>query len=243
MRLLIVSYLAGILTAAAPCILPLLPIIIGGTVIGENKKKQWWRPFVIISSLALSILVFTFLLKASTALLGVPQYIWNTISGLIVLLLGIGIVFPNTWEKIALKTGLYKSSNGYMNKILSRNNSLTKDILIGSSLGPVFSSCSPTYALIVAIVLPESLLRGTTYLISYVLGLSSILLLIAFAGQSVSSRLNWMSNPESKFRKIIGILFILVGLAVITGLDRDLQAFVIENGWYNPIMRIEENLQ
>lgn len=218
MHLLVVSYFAGILTAAAPCILPLLPIIVGGTVI-DGKKKQWWRPLVITGSLAASVVVFTLLLKATTSLLGVPQIVWNSLSGIIVLLFGFSLLFPHAWEVIALKSGLYGKSNSLMQKTGSKQG-LLKDALLGASLGPVFSSCSPTYALIVAVVLPQSFAKGLSYLIAYALGLATILLIIAVAGQSLVSKLGWLSNPSGWFRRFIGVLFVIVGIAVLTGLDR-----------------------
>jgi cytochrome c-type biogenesis protein len=243
MHLLVVSYFAGILTVAAPCILPLLPIIVGGSIAYDDSKKQWWRPLVITGSLASSVVLFTLLLKATTSLLGVPQIIWNGISGIIVLLFGISLFFPYLWEWFALKSGIYGQSNRLMQKSGHTNPGLLKDILIGASLGPVFSSCSPTYALIVAVVLPTSFYQGLSYLIAYALGLATILLLIALAGQSLVKKLGWLSNPAGLFRKVIGVLFIIVGLAVLTGLDRRFQSYVLENGWYDPIMKLEQRLE
>src|SRR5688572_24474266 len=99
MALLILSFIAGVLTVAAPCILPLLPVIIGGSLLesDNDKKRQWFRPLVIAISLAVSIILFTLLIKASTALLGVPQIVWQILSGLIVLLLGLNYLWPEAW--------------------------------------------------------------------------------------------------------------------------------------------------
>jgi cytochrome c biogenesis protein CcdA len=41
--LLFTSFLAGLLTVIAPCILPLLPVIVGGSLTGKNK----WKPLII----------------------------------------------------------------------------------------------------------------------------------------------------------------------------------------------------
>lgn len=243
MELFIVSYFAGLLTVAAPCILPLLPVILGGSVLEYDSKKKWYRPLVITGSLVLSVFIFTLLLKASTALLNIPQYTWSIISGAIVILLGVGTLFPHTWELLSQKIGLQKKSSQLMAKSSGQKSMLAKDVIMGSSLGPVFSSCSPTYALIVAVILPESLPQGLLYLSSYVLGLGSALLLIAYFGQTLISKLNWLSNPSGTFRKVIGLLFIIVGIMVITGFDKDIQAFVIEKGWYGPIERFEQNLR
>ena len=138
--------------------------------------------------------------------------------------------------KLNLKTNSLLSSS-------YKKQGLARDILMGAALGPVFSSCSPTYALIVAVILPLSFAKGIAYLIAYALGLASILLVIGLAGQIIVSKMGWLSNPKNFLHKIVGGLFIVVGLSVIFGLDRDLQTYVLDQGWYDPIMKIEESLR
>lgn len=242
-ELVILSFVAGVLTVAAPCILPVLPIIIGGTTtINGKSQKTWFRPLVITGSLAVSIILFTLLLKATTALLGVPQMVWNVIAGGIVLLFGLNLLFPTVWEKLMIYSNLSLTSNKLLDSSLSHKG-IARDILLGASLGPIFSSCSPTYALIVATILPRSFAEGLLYLCVYALGLAAVLLIVAVAGQSAVKKLGWVSNPNGWFRKTVGILFVIVGISVIFGLDRQLQAFVLEQGWYDPIMKIEQQLE
>jgi cytochrome c-type biogenesis protein len=237
METLIVSFIAGAFTVAAPCILPLLPVIVGGTAVAGGKN-QWFRPLVITGSLAVSVIAFSLLLKATTALLGVPQSVWNVISGGIVLLFGVNLLFPSAWEKLSLKSGLYAASNK-LSTVPYAHTGLARDILLGASLGPIFSSCSPTYALIIAVILPQSFAAGFANLTAYALGLASVLLLIAVAGQSVTQKLGWAANPRGGFKKALGVIFIAVGTAVIFGFDKAVQAFVLEQGWYDPIQKIE----
>lgn len=238
MALLILSFAAGVLTVAAPCILPLLPVIVGGSVV-RDKKPSWQRPLIIASSLALSVVVFTLLLKATTSLLGVPQIVWQIFSGVIVLLFGLNLLFPLVWEKLAAK--VYIKSNRILSSSFAKKG-FYGDTLIGLSLGPVFSSCSPTYALIVATVLPASFARGFIYLLAYAVGLAAALLVIAYAGQAIVQKLGWLSNPYGWFRKVIGILFIIVGVSVLFGWDKRVQSFVLEQGWYDPVSRLERSL-
>ena len=239
METLIVSFVAGAFTVAAPCILPLLPVIVGTTVVQDGKKqRQWFRPLVITASLAVSVIVFSLLLKATTALLGVPQYVWSIISGGIVLLFGINLLLPSLWEKISLKSGLYGASNK-LSALPYAHKGLARDVLLGASLGPIFSSCSPTYALIIAVILPQSFGAGLANLVAYALGLAAVLLLIAIAGQSVTQKLGWAANPGSGFKKVLGVIFILVGLAVLFGIDKQVQTYVLEQGWYDPIQKLE----
>lgn len=244
MLLLIISFLAGALTVAAPCILPLLPVIVGGAVspVDDKNRGKWSRPLVITASLAVSVIVFSLLLKASTALLGVSTMVWQSISAVIVILLGLNFLVPVMWEKLALKTGLANRPNQFL-AATSYQKGVFRDVLIGGALGPIFTSCSPTYALIVASILPTTLIRGFIYLLAYAAGLSLMLLLIALLGRAFVSRLGWLANPSGTFRRFIGVVFIIVGLAVLFGLDKKAQTFVLDKGWYNPISNFEQNLR
>lgn len=233
MELFIVSFVAGVLTVLAPCILPLLPVIVGGSSLDQ---KDWRRPVIITVSLAVSVIVFTLLLKTGTTLLMIPPYIWQIVSGGIVVLFGLSLLFENVWARAAVKLNL--SSNKLLGKAAQQHGWLGA-ILVGVALGPVFSSCSPTYALIVAGVLPASFGEGMLYLLAYALGLSTILLLIALLGQQAVRKLGWASNPHGWFKRVLAVIFIAVGLAVIFGIDKAVQTYVVESGWYDPISTFE----
>lgn len=244
MALLVLSFIAGVLTVAAPCILPLLPVIVGGSLLTSTKEKsdaQWLRPLVISASLAGSVVLFTLILKGTTALLGVPQFVWQLFSGVIIVLLGVSFLLPGVWEKISVVNKLNLGSNRFLGKAYA-SKGRSKDILIGFSLGPVFASCSPTYALIVAAVLPVAFLQGLAYLVAYATGLASTLLVVSYLGQATIAKLAWLSNPTGWFSRLIGVTFVIVGLAVLFGLDKKVQTYVLDQGWYAPISSLEQRL-
>ena len=243
MALLVFSFVAGMLTIAAPCILPLLPIIVGGSVVSDSSQgKDWRRPVVITASLAVSVVIFTLLLKATTALLGIPQEVWQVISGVIVLLFGIHLTFPRIWEKAALRSGLTTNTQRWMGSA-SGQKGYRGEILLGASLGPIFNSCSPTYALIVAAILPASFEVGVAYLMAYSIGLATALLAVAYFGRALTRKLGWYANPDGRIRKVIGVLFVAVAIMVLFGFDKSLQAYVLEQGWYDPISNLEERFR
>lgn len=239
MTLLVVSFLAGVLTVLAPCILPLLPIIIGGSVGGEDHKDRL-RPVIIAASLAGSIVLFTLALKVSTAFIDIPQSAWSIISGVIILFFGLISVFPEWWEKFAAKFNLQGKSNELLDKS-NQKKSRWGEVLLGASLGPVFSSCSPTYFLILATVLPESFSTGLVYLIAYALGLSLVLFLVSIFGQALVSRLGWAADPKGWFKRGLGILFLLVGILILTGADKQLQTKLLDAGFFD-VTKIEQKL-
>jgi cytochrome c biogenesis protein CcdA len=233
MTLLSVAFFAGMLTVLAPCVLPLLPVIIG-TSISERGKST---PYVVILSLALSIILFTFLLKVSTAFIAVPPEVWMYLSGTILGVFGITLVFPSLWERAPGLQLLSNKSNTLLGKGFSKK-SIWGNVLVGASLGPIFATCSPTYFVILASVLPTSFALGTLYLFVYTLGLSLILLLIALLGERCSSRLGWLANPHGWFKRIVGIVFIVLGLMIAFGLEKKLETKILDSGYFD-VTRVE----
>lgn len=237
----IVAFFAGVLTVLAPCVLPLLPIIIGGNASAsskETKRDTLRRTFLIVASLAVSVFVFSLLLKGTTTLIGVPDAFWRWISGGIVILLGIHFLYPNLWLNLMLKTGLGLKSQQVLAGT-NRSAKPTSSILTGAALGPVFTSCSPAYALILAVVLPSSWVLGSLYLLAYVAGMSLTIGLVAYYGARLTRKMGWAMNEHGVFAKVIGVVFIVVGVFVLTGGDKALQAWLLENGAYDGASGLE----
>lgn len=246
LTLLLVAFLAGVLTVAAPCVLPLLPVVVGGTTARTaadegTARRQWYRPLLVATGLAASVIVFTLALKATTALLGVPQVVWQLVAGGIVVLFGVILLLPGLWERLMLVTGLQARSGAALDRS-SRVGGPVGDLVLGAALGPAFSSCSPTYALIVATVLPASFGDGLAAIVAYAVGLAATLLVVALLGQSVARRLGWLTRPDGWFRRVVGAVMILVGVAVAAGVDKAVQAWVLDQGWYAPIEHLERSL-
>lgn len=235
---IITAIIAGVLTILSPCVLPLLPIVISGSL---DSKKSFLKPLRIIGALAISVIIFSILLKASTALLGVPSWVWKWVSGIILVTFGIVTLFPNLWTVLIAKIGLKKSSDKLLSKSLKKGGA-AGDILVGASLGPVFTSCSPTYLAIVGIILPQNWLIGSIYLLGFVLGLVVVLILIAVLGQRFVAKLNVLNNPKGWFKKILGLIFILVGVLIIAGYDKKIESYLVEKGLYDWLINLEDNL-
>ena len=238
MLLLFISFIAGVLTILAPCILPLLPVIVGHSITDPTLNRK--RLFVVVLSLGISIILFTLLLKASSLLINIPEDFWKWISGGIIFLFGLTMLFPNIWESFSFANTLSLKSN----KVLAtgyQKNSIWGDVIIGASLGPIFSACSPTYFVILATVLPVSFFLGIVYLFTYVLGLSLALIIIALIGERIMAKVGKVSDPNGWFKKIFGVVFIMVAIAIISGYDKKLQISLLDAGFLD-VTKIEQKL-
>lgn len=170
----------------------------------------------------------------------VPPEFWKYLSGGILFLFGLVLIFPALWENVPGIARLSISSNkligtGYQKK------SFWGDVIIGAALGPVFSSCSPTYFVILASVLPASFALGSLYLFTYAAGLSLALLLIALLGQRFADRLLVAADSRGLFKRSVGIIFIAVAIFVMTGYDKKAQIWILESGFVDSV-KWEQNI-
>jgi len=218
----LISYFAWALTILAPCALPMIPVICGRWLESESRK----RIFVIVWAFVISIVVFTLLLKISVACAGIDHQVWKIVSATILILFGLFMMFPFIWDTIAIWTWITQSGN-----LLSKSKKIgwtLGDVLLGASLGPVFSSCSPTYALIVAVILPASFLNGLLAMTAYALGIASMLLLMIRWGRWLIKRLQIVSSSDGWFKKFVGLIIVLTWLAILTGFDKIVESQLID---------------
>lgn len=234
----LIAILAGVFTVVAPCILPLLPIVIGASEAGEKRISR--RAITVIGSLSVSVILFTLLLKATTLFISIPQIFWSSFSGVVIILVGLAIAFPSLWTKVPFVNKLSILSNkavgaGYQKK------SYKGDVLIGLALGPVFTTCSPTYLFIIATTLPASFMVGLIYLLGFTFGLAIALLLIAFFGQKIVNKVSDHMQATGRIKQIFGVLIVIVGLLILTGYDKKLEALILDSG-YGATIELEDSL-
>jgi cytochrome c biogenesis protein CcdA/thiol-disulfide isomerase/thioredoxin len=238
MILLLISFIAGILTVLAPCVLPLLPVIVGGSL--TDGKVHLKRALTVTLALGVSVIAFTFILKVSTLFITIPQQVWTGLSATILIVFGLITLFPHIWDKLTVIARLNRSSNQLLGQGYQKQN-IWGDIIVGASLGPVFSTCSPTYFIILATVLPARPLEGFIDLLAYTVGLCGALLGVALIGQKIIDRLGLVSDPKSWFKRGLGILFIIIGIIIALGIDKTLEARILTAGFFD-ITRIEQHL-
>lgn len=235
MWLALVVLLAWMLSVLAPCVLPVLPVILGWSL----SSKERYKPLIVVGSTVLSIVLFTIILKASTALLGIDPSVWTWISGLIIILYGVILLRPEGRDRF--RHSLWLDRANHLAQASTRYHGVWGDVVLGASLGPIFASCSPTYALLLGVVFPQSFALGVTYTLIYGLGFGALLLLIAYGGRAVISRLQWVTDPRGRFKRWLWLLLVITWVLVVTGLMKDIEIAVLDAGW-GDVTLIEEKL-
>ncbi len=234
MILIIISFLAGILSVLAPCVLPVIPVIFSGSLAG-NKGSQTRR---IIVSMMISIVLFTFLLKVSTLFISIDPHFWTTVSSAIIMLYGLVLIFPQVWEKLSMWLRLDRVNT--LSDQASHKQWVWGDILLGASLWPIFSTCSPTYALLFSTVLPINLTLGLICMIAYALGFGGFLWILVKGGKSLIKKFYGVSDSHSLLKKVLGIILLITWLLIFTGHIKKLETAFLD---YVPdVSKIEQVL-
>lgn len=248
------AFLAGVLTTLAPCVLPLLPVIVGGSVAGGSVAgpslagpsmaggsststavvtRNHRRALIIAGALGASIIVFTLALKATTALIGIPPQVWQWVSGALLVGLGLVAVFPGLWERLSVALRLQARSSAGLSTASQRRGDVGA-VLTGAALGPVFTSCSPLYGYVIVTVLPADFGYGMLLLLAYVAGLCGALLVLSLVGQRAVAGARWAADPNGWFRRGLGVVFVIVGVLVLTGWMREIETWIVSNSPIQP---------
>ena len=204
-----IGFLAGLVTALSPCVLPVLPIVLAGGATGR-------RPFRIVVGLVASFTVFTLGAAWLLDLLGLPQDLLRNLAIVLLFVVAAALVVPQVGDMLAWPlTRLARRPAG----------ELGGGLLLGASLGLVFVPCAgPVLAAVTVLSATHRVgFAAVVLTLSYSLGLALPLLAIASAGRGAASRLRahavWV-------RRVSGITIAAAALAIALGADRHLQTLV-----------------
>ena len=76
-----VAFLAGVVTAISPCVLPVLPLVFAGSATGGPR-----RPYAVVAGLVASFTAFTLTAAALLSALGLPADLLRNVAIGVVLL-------------------------------------------------------------------------------------------------------------------------------------------------------------
>jgi cytochrome c biogenesis protein CcdA/thiol-disulfide isomerase/thioredoxin len=236
------ALLAGLLTVLAPCAVTLLPGVVAPAMAqGQRGARAWTAPVVVAASLAVSVFLATILLKWLTVTSGLPPHLWRWLSAALLVIAALALWFPAAWDRISERTGLAAGARRGLSASRRVEGPL-RWVVTGVALGPVFSSCSPVYAFILASVLPSAPAYGLVLLLAYVVGLATGVLGLAVGGLHLVRRLGWAINPDGWVRRVAAAGLVLTAVLVGSGLQRtaeDLTATSVPStsGWEQELLR------
>lgn len=239
MLLLAFAFLSGIATILAPCIWPLLPIILSSSIAGRGKA----RPAGITLGIMLSFTVFTLAISALVKTFHIDPNVLRTVAVVIIAFLGVVLIIPS-FSKV-LELWVSKLSGRFGSIAQTHGTDFVAGFITGLSLGIVWAPCAgPILATIAALAITGQVTRFVVALtISYVTGIGVPLFLIAYGGQQLLARSRRLSQYTGRIQQVFGVVMILTALAIYTNYDKVLQLKILNvlPSYSNTIGKIENN--
>jgi cytochrome c-type biogenesis protein len=205
---LVLALLAGVVTVAARCTLPMLPILLGASV-GQTGKA---RPAMIALGFVMSFSAAALLLSAITRLFDFDPNGLRT--GAAVLLLGFGLlmIWPAPFERLAIRFGALTSRAA--GNAASRQGNIGGFVL-GTTLGLVWTPCAgPVLGSILTVVATSSdTAWASLLLVIYATGAAIPMLAIAYGGQAVSTRVRGVARISPRLQQGFGAIVIAFAIA------------------------------
>jgi cytochrome c biogenesis protein CcdA/thiol-disulfide isomerase/thioredoxin len=220
------AFMAGVVTVLSPCILPVLPVVLAGSVDGGKA-----RPYGIIAGFISSFTLFTLTLGALTRALGIPPDALRLLAGIIILLFGVVMVVPFLKERFsAWASSLGTLGSGMNRSSGNRSKGFRGGFALGTSLGLVWTPCvGPIMASVISLSISGQTDAGSVFItLAYSAGTAVPLFLIMKGGRGLLNRFPALSGNSGRIQKIFGSLMILTSLALFTGADRNFQTWVLD---------------
>ncbi len=219
------ALLAGVLSVLSPCVLPLVPIVLG-TAASEHRLG----PVALAGGLALSFTLVGLFVATIGFAVGLDAGLFRTAAAL--LLVGIGgvLMLPSLQARLAVAAGpvgtwTEERFGGFS------TSGLSGQFGVGLLLGAVWSPCvGPTLgAASVLAARGESL--GAVVLTMLAFGIGAALPLLGLGLLSRDALMRWRNRMMATGRGLKGVLGMLLvgaGLLILTGLDKRLESWLVD---------------
>lgn len=231
------SFLAGLLTTLSPCVLPVLPMLLGSAV-QKNKKA----PLLMIIGLAISFTIVGYTISRFGSLFGLDGDQIRYASAVLLILSSSFFFSKSLQDFVSVRMSKFASFGSSASSGL-KEESAWGSLMIGVLLGIIWSPCvGPTLGVAVSLASQsgassQALLTMTVYSV----GAGLPMLAIAYGLRTVfiNKRKTIMSFAENS-KKVFGYVLVISGVLILTSLDKVIETYLLSNlpeAWVNLITK------
>ena len=219
---LALALLAGVVTVAAPCTLPMLPILLGASVGHTNKV----RPAMIALGFTMSFSMVALLLSAITRVFDFdPNHLRNAAA---ILLLGFGLlmIWPAPFEWLAVRIG------GLGGHSAASRQGAIGGFVLGTTLGLVWTPCAGPVlgSILTVIATSKDTAWASLLLVVYAIGAALPMLAIAYGGQAITTRVRSVAHIAPRLQQGFGV--VVIGFALLSYFQYDTLVVAWLTGFY-----------
>lgn len=220
------GFLAGLLSTLSPCVLPIIPILLGAAINAHPRA-----PLALAGGLAISYALIGTTLAWAGSALGIDTSIFRNVGAAILGLLGVMLMSVTLQQRFASATA---GTGNVGNNLIARMSpdGLGGQFAIGLVLGVVWSPCvGPTLGVAVVLAsqgfhLPQvALLMGI-----FGLGAALPLVVLAYLSRGALMKTRGKLMQAGKTGKIIlGFAMIALSVAMLSGADKQMEAWLVDH--------------
>ena len=219
------SFLAGILSVLSPCVLPLLPIVLG-TAQAEHRLG----PVALAGGLAVSFTAIGLFVATIGFAIGLDTDVFRWIAAVLLITVGVVLLMPRLQAQVAVAAGpvgtwVDDRFGGFS------ATSLWGQFGLGLLLGAVWVPCvGPTLgAASILAAKGEDLGQVALTMLAFGIGAALPLMVLGFASREAMQR--WrgrLAEAGRNGKMLLGALLVAVGLLVATGADKKVETFLVD---------------
>ena len=216
--LLCFAFLAGVVTILAPCMWPMLPIVLSSTVKGTDHK----RPLGITIGVMASFAIFTLSISYLVRLFHFDPNILRIIAVIVIVFLGLTLIIPALSR---ILEGFVSKLTGKVGMQRSQGSDFKSGLFTGLFLGIIWSPCGGPILAAIATLAATGMVNLQVILVTlaYVTGVGLPLFLFTYGGQKLVTRTRFVSAYTGRIQQIFGVIMIVTAVAIFFNYDKVLQ--------------------
>jgi cytochrome c biogenesis protein CcdA len=222
---LALAFAAGVLSILSPCVLPILPIVLGAAA-AEHRLG----PAALAAGLAVSFVIIGLFVATIGYSIGLDADLLRNVAAVLMIAIGVVLLVPRFQEQLALAAApLANWSDRRFGG--AAKSGLAGQLSMGVLLGAVWSPCvGPTLGA-ASILAAQGRNLGGVGATMLAFGLGAALPLAALGLASREALLRWrarlMSGGARAKAAFAGIL-VAIGVLVLSGLDRRVETMLVD---------------
>lgn len=220
-----IGFAAGSLSVLSPCVLPLVPILIG-TAASAHRRG----PLALAAGLTLSFAVIGVLLASAGAGLGLDQTVFRNIAALMLLGFGVLLLSSGLQQRFAVAaSGASSAGQGMLARLTL--DGLSGQFVLGLLLGVVWSPCvGPTLGATITLASQgQQLAQVMLMMVLFGLGAGLPLVILGSLSREAMLRLRGrLLAAGRQGKKALGAVMLLLGVFILTGLDKRFETWVLD---------------
>ncbi len=217
------AFISGLVTILAPCIWPLLPLILSSTVTGGKRK-----PLGITLGILLSFGVLTLTLSYIVKIFSFDPDSLRIFAVVVIGFLGLTLIIP---QLTALLEGYVSRFSGKLgSQNMQEKDGLWGGFTTGAVLGIIWTPCAgPILATIATLAATTSVNAQIIFVtIAYLIGVGIPLFFFATFGQNFFTKSRAVSPYTARIQQVFGVIMVLTAISIFTGYDKVLQAKLLD---------------